>query len=235
MTHYSNNSSKLAACFVLALLTGQSAFSLDSTSDLATSGSDTYQVQEVAGSGGNFAIGELRVTTASNLDSGCWPAVGGTYAVTSQEELRDLYELYQSQGIKFTDAAGTPISTYSYGYSDTWYGMSLEVIKIPDLRGEFLRGADQGRGVDSGRGIGTWQDEATKDYYALFDANVTQDFYMATQTGVSFTANRYAFDGRGDGYSSGSWTRSNGIQVDILNDNNTHPRNVSVVYCVQYQ
>jgi phage-related tail fiber protein len=29
--------------------------------------------------------------------------------------------------------------------------------RLPDLRGEFIRGWDKGRGIDSGRAIGTWQ------------------------------------------------------------------------------
>ncbi|WP_252403676.1 phage tail protein, partial [Escherichia coli] len=32
--------------------------------------------------------------------------------------------------------------------------------KLPDLRGEFIRGWDDGRGVDTGRGLVTWQDWA---------------------------------------------------------------------------
>ncbi|WP_231679148.1 phage tail protein, partial [Ralstonia pseudosolanacearum] len=36
-------------------------------------------------------------------------------------------------------------------------GDGAATFNLPDLRGEFLRGWDDGRGVDSGRGIGTWQ------------------------------------------------------------------------------
>jgi hypothetical protein len=37
------------------------------------------------------------------------------------------------------------------------YGGSGEYFKVPDLRGEFLRGFDDGRGVDAGRALGSWQ------------------------------------------------------------------------------
>ncbi len=36
-------------------------------------------------------------------------------------------------------------------------GDGANTFNLPDLRGEFLRGWDDGRGVDSGRGFGTWQ------------------------------------------------------------------------------
>lgn len=37
------------------------------------------------------------------------------------------------------------------------YGGSGNDFRLPDLRGEFLRGWDDGRGVDAGRAFGTWQ------------------------------------------------------------------------------
>jgi len=52
---------------------------------------------------------------------------------------------------------------------------------LPDLRGEFIRGWDNGRGVDSGRGIVTWQDSETKEHNhsLIFDPG---------QTGLSTTS-----------------------------------------------
>lgn len=37
--------------------------------------------------------------------------------------------------------------------------------RLPESRGEFLRGWDHGRGVDAGRGVGTYQDHAIIDHY----------------------------------------------------------------------
>ncbi len=39
-------------------------------------------------------------------------------------------------------------------------GNGSTTFNIPDMRGEFLRGLDDGRGVDSGRVIGTYQTQA---------------------------------------------------------------------------
>jgi phage-related tail fiber protein len=48
-------------------------------------------------------------------------------------------------------------STLPPGQRGQQYGRSK-----PDLRGEFRRGADQGRGVDPGRDVGTWQEDKIK-------------------------------------------------------------------------
>lgn len=42
------------------------------------------------------------------------------------------------------------------------YGGSGESFRLPDLRGEFIRGWDNGRGVDVGREIGTSQGDSTR-------------------------------------------------------------------------
>jgi len=45
-------------------------------------------------------------------------------------------------------------TTYGAGDSSTTF-------TLPDLRGEFIRGFDNGRGIDSGRGYGVFQDKDT--------------------------------------------------------------------------
>ncbi|WP_422045937.1 phage tail protein, partial [Pseudomonas viridiflava] len=36
--------------------------------------------------------------------------------------------------------------------------------RLPEARGEFLRGWDHGRGVDAGRGLGSWQADDNKSH-----------------------------------------------------------------------
>ena len=36
--------------------------------------------------------------------------------------------------------------------------------RVPDYRGEFLRGVDAGRGIDPGRTIGSWQNHAMQSH-----------------------------------------------------------------------
>ena len=48
-------------------------------------------------------------------------------------------------------------TTYGAGDGSTTF-------KIPDLRGEFVRGLDNGRGVDAERGLGSGQDDARQGH-----------------------------------------------------------------------
>lgn len=43
-------------------------------------------------------------------------------------------------------------------------GDGFTTFNLPDLRGEFIRGWDDGRGVDGGRALGSWQDSNNKSH-----------------------------------------------------------------------
>lgn len=43
-------------------------------------------------------------------------------------------------------------------------GDGFATFNLPDLRGEFIRGWDNGRGVDGGRALGSWQDSNNKSH-----------------------------------------------------------------------
>ncbi|WP_167332158.1 tail fiber protein [Photorhabdus australis] len=84
---------------------------------------------------------------------------------------------------------------------------------LPDLRGEFIRGWDDGRGVDRGRGILSWQTDEFKSHNHTLNAD-----------------------------DSGSWGdragRGNGNHRDLQPTNNTggtetRPRNIAFNYIVR--
>ncbi|MGE9069623.1 phage tail protein [Escherichia coli] len=61
--------------------------------------------------------------------------------------------------------------------------------KLPDLRGEFLRGWDDGRGVDSGRALMSAQGDAIRNITGNFGINVNGLFSVGT--GVFDLAGKY--------------------------------------------
>ncbi|MFY3986054.1 phage tail protein [Achromobacter xylosoxidans] len=108
-------------------------------------------------------------------------------------------------------------------------GDGATTFTLPDLRGEFIRGWDDGRQVDPGRGLGTWQADA-------FQGHWHQMYINALEYG---TSNHY---GSGD---AASWAASSPIAGRIreaISDgvngvprtaNETRPRNIALLACIK--
>jgi len=94
-------------------------------------------------------------------------------------------------------------------------GDGSTTFSLPDLRGEFARGWDDGRGVDSGRGIGTAQAEAVQDHSHTFSGY-----------GGGGGANIAAGSASGYGTVSTGATTGNGPE--------TRPRNIALLACIKY-
>lgn len=160
--------------------------------------------------------------------------------------------------LEFQDAAGgaeagsviiMPVSTVPTGYlecdgsaiSRTTYSALFTILSttygsgdgsttfnIPDLRGEFIRGWDNGRGQDSGRSIGTSQSDAFQGhhhsyrYYNQFLAgggSRTDDMPQSPNS----TSNNRVTTPISDG--------SNGTPRTA---NETRPKNIAMMYCIKY-
>ncbi|MCT8341724.1 tail fiber protein [Photorhabdus kleinii] len=52
---------------------------------------------------------------------------------------------------------------------------------LPDLRGEFIRGWDNGRGVDPGRVCSTWQGDAIRNITGSFPGAIADNYHLATK------------------------------------------------------
>ncbi len=109
--------------------------------------------------------------------------------------------------------------TYGAGDGSTTFN-------IPDLRGEFIRGLDNGRGVDAGRGIGSPQMDAFQGHGhyggALIWAGGTGDIVVS-----------------GAGYERRVYNETAGTVVmghgtPRVSDE-TRPRNVAMMYCIVYE
>ncbi|QJN30858.1 phage tail protein [Klebsiella pneumoniae] len=94
--------------------------------------------------------------------------------------------------------------------------------KLPDLRGEFIRGWDDGRGVDSSRGLLTSQDHLFASHEHWFDK-----YYALTgfdPTGGRFVVTADAF---------GELITANSISTVSVGGSETRPRNVAFNYIVR--
>lgn len=92
---------------------------------------------------------------------------------------------------------------------------------LPDLRGEFIRGWDNGRNVDANRGLGQWQSDALQQH--------THDY---------FTILPLVDTDRGGGTSlfsldNSTWSTTNGAGGGARVASETRPRNIAFNYIMR--
>jgi len=120
-------------------------------------------------------------------------------------------------------------ATYPALYSaigTTWgAGDNVSTFNLPDLRGEFLRGWDNGRGVDVGREMASFQADqfASHNHTAGDYTNLLKDPYAGSLTGTDYTGSGGEQPvGGGD---AGAMVAAGGAE--------TRPRNIAVLYCIK--
>jgi phage-related tail fiber protein len=116
--------------------------------------------------------------------------------------------------------------------STSWgVGDGSTTFKVPDYRGKFLRGFDNGAGVDSGRVFAASQAHALQAFTGAFQAvnqglNTVSGIMSITSTGSVALAS----GGDARGYANFALTAAN--QVNTATE--TRPINQTVKYCIKY-
>ena len=137
-------------------------------------------------------------------------------------------------------------TTYGNGSSGINGGAGKN-FNVPDLRGEFVRGLDEGRGIDSGRAIGTVQGGSTKAPSNGFTGTTNSTGAHSQPVPVLSTGDPshiHAGSEAAPGYNqtSGSYTvttssagaHTHNVSVTGAGDAETRPRNVSMNYIITY-
>ncbi|WP_342632124.1 phage tail protein [Marinobacter alkaliphilus] len=150
--------------------------------------------REFAHSGNFSMVGSIAAFAMSSAPVG-WVKANG--AAVSRTAYADLYA-----------AIGT-----TYGPGD-----GSSTFNLPDLRGEFIRGVDDGRGVDAGRSLGSYQTDQVGQINIPSTANDNFELYHRT------TATDLA---KGDGGAN--------LSDLVLNAGaETRPRNTALLFCIKY-
>jgi phage-related tail fiber protein len=119
------------------------------------------------------------------------------------------------------NGASLNTTTYSTLYNAIGYtfGGSGSSFNIPDLRGEFLRGWDNGRGIDSGRAFGSAQEDALQDH--------THSGNGLISLGGAQIINNAGGAGRN--------TQPTGlVSAAYRSATETRPRNIALLACIKY-
>ena len=140
----------------------------------------------------------------------------------------------------FLECNGAAISRVVYAdlfvVIGTLYGAGdgSTTFNIPDLRGEFIRGFDNGRGIDNGRVVGSPQGDAIRNITGTVTSNYISsnpdNGVGALKSSIQQTTNRYAYT------SGSSW----GAKLDfdaslaVPTANENRPRNIAMMYCIKY-
>ena len=113
------------------------------------------------------------------------------------------------------NGAAVSRTTYADLFAEigTFYGPGngSTTFNLPDARGEFLRGWDDGRGVDAGRVLGSWQADELKAHT-----------HPETRT----------VDG-GSGYPGGDGGSLLNTDTGSTGGDETRPRNIAVLFCIK--
>ena len=130
---------------------------------------------------------------------------------------------------------GSAISRTTYSdlflvVGTTWgVGDGSSTFNLPDLRGEFLRGTDNGRLIDSGRTVGTTQGHGIPKLEGSVN-NYYNSMYSSTGIFQPVAGDNAYGGGNGNGGRGFTFT-----STDVIPDSpEVRPRNVAVLYCIKY-
>lgn len=95
-------------------------------------------------------------------------------------------------------------------------GDGSTTFNLPDLRGEFVRGWDDGRGVDTSRTFGSAQGDQFKAH--THTVNLTAEMAAGSNSGSLRTGS----------------TTNTGSTGGAVAPDETRPRNIALLYCIRY-
>lgn len=104
-------------------------------------------------------------------------------------------------------------TTYGIGDGSTTFN-------LPDLRGEFIRGWDDGRGADLGRGMGTWQVDEFKSHNHVDSPS---------RRLLTVGSTHYINNGSGAGSNTGGLS-----PLIATGGTETRPRNVAMLFVIKF-
>jgi|688.fasta_scaffold405625_1 microcystin-dependent protein len=147
------------------------------------------------------------------------PSAGTTIAALIPGEVKWFAMNSAPSGFLKANGAAVSRTTYAnlFAAIGTLYGAGngTTTFNVPDLRGEFVRGFDDGRGVDAGRVIGSAQADELKSHFHTYNSDSAVGNFV---TGGPSPLN--------DGSQTLNTGPSGGTE--------TRPRNIALLACIAF-
>lgn len=106
---------------------------------------------------------------------------------------------------------------------------------VPDLRGQFVRGWDDGKGVDKNRVLGSSQDDALQNITGSFGGVIAYGGYPRTSGAAynlrNYTIGKYRGGGRDPRYTSDVGFDASRVAKTATE---TRPKNVALIYIIKH-
>lgn len=156
------------------------------------------------------------------------------------------YFARQSPPAGWLKANGATVSRKTYAALFAAIGTTFgagdghSTFNLPDLRGEFVRGLDEGRNVDNGRQLGSSQGDAIRNIVGKLDGSnlgaghqVLEGEMIATGAiGAEYQQRRWSGDAGDWGNQAVSFDFDASRVVPTANEN--RPRNIALLACIKY-
>lgn len=138
------------------------------------------------------------------------------------------------------DGSAVSRSTYAalFAAIGTTYGAGngTTTFNLPDLRGEFIRGADLGRGVDAGRATGSAQNDNLPEHKHQVPIGVPNGNIFMRATPPFGTGDNFTAENTNGGGAADSSSRAYVLTDNVRSGSKTgevRPRNVALLPCIK--
>jgi len=174
-----------------------------------------------------------RLATTAYVDTGLQTAIAtsaptGSVTMWTTSSAPAGYLICNGQAVsRTTYAALFAVIGGTFGTGD-----GSTTFNLPDLRGLFVRGLDNGRGIDSGRALGSYQDSDNKSHN--HGVNDPGHVHGGVQNGTASTGRSTSVDQPPAVFSYGNtWAAATGIWLSASGGAESRPRNLALNYIIK--
>lgn len=106
--------------------------------------------------------------------------------------------------------------------------------RLPDLRGEFIRGFDHGRGIDADRDSDGALGLAQSDDYGSHYHNTGLSGYPSSSDALAMIYGADTITSTGRFFVTNAGTATYSPRTSTVGGTETRPRNIAMMYCIKY-